>query len=203
MRLLSRVQLQKNQDKSVSLLRRGFNLIEAAIVLAIVGLVVGGIWIAAASVYENMRETKGHQQLLQIVQGVRNLYAGSNTSAGLNTAAMIAARVIPADMIVDATNATTAWGGATTLSVDAGTSVNEFTVSMTGIPGAACIELATRARNLGADVGLVGITAGTGAEIVLAGLADQAAIDAAFSPAAIATDCGTATADVVWRFFIR
>lgn len=35
--------------------QKGFNLIEAAIVLGIVGLVVGGIWVAATSVYANLR----------------------------------------------------------------------------------------------------------------------------------------------------
>lgn len=34
--------------------RRGFNLIEAAIVLGVVGLVIGGIWIAASSVRQRM-----------------------------------------------------------------------------------------------------------------------------------------------------
>ncbi len=35
--------------------RRGFNLVEAAIVLGVVGLVIGGIWVAASTVSANMR----------------------------------------------------------------------------------------------------------------------------------------------------
>jgi len=38
--------------------RAAFSLIEAAIVLAIVGLVIGGIWVASATVNENRRITK-------------------------------------------------------------------------------------------------------------------------------------------------
>jgi len=38
--------------------QHGFNLIEAAIVLGIVGLVLGGIWIAASSVMERQRESR-------------------------------------------------------------------------------------------------------------------------------------------------
>jgi hypothetical protein len=34
--------------------KRGFNLIEAAIVLGVVGLVIGGIWVAASSVSRTM-----------------------------------------------------------------------------------------------------------------------------------------------------
>lgn len=34
-------------------LRLGFNLIEAAIVLGVVGLVIGGIWVAASAVRNN------------------------------------------------------------------------------------------------------------------------------------------------------
>ena len=38
--------------------RRGFNLIEAAIVLGVVGLVIGGIWVAAAAVSESRKQAK-------------------------------------------------------------------------------------------------------------------------------------------------
>ncbi len=34
---------------------RGFNLVEAAIVLGVIGLVIGGIWVAASSVQSSMR----------------------------------------------------------------------------------------------------------------------------------------------------
>jgi len=44
----------------------GFNLIEAAIVLGVVGLVIGGIWIAAASVSMKMNTN---------AQGIRSLPA--------------------------------------------------------------------------------------------------------------------------------
>ncbi len=36
----------------------GFNLVEAAIVLGVVGLVIGGIWVAAASVSEAIKTTQ-------------------------------------------------------------------------------------------------------------------------------------------------
>ncbi len=38
-----------------ALKRRGFNLVEAAIVLGVVGLVIGGIWVAASAVSSNQK----------------------------------------------------------------------------------------------------------------------------------------------------
>jgi hypothetical protein len=56
--------------------RRGFNLIEAAIVLGVVGLVIGGIWIAAASVTENRKATTMASDFTFIVSQFKNLYKG-------------------------------------------------------------------------------------------------------------------------------
>lgn len=44
--------------------RRGFNLIEAAIVLGVIGLVIGGIWVAAAKVQQNMRVNDAEKLIL-------------------------------------------------------------------------------------------------------------------------------------------
>ena len=48
--------------------RRGFSLIEAVIVLALVGLVLGGIWAAAASVNKTRMVSDVYRATLQIVQ---------------------------------------------------------------------------------------------------------------------------------------
>ncbi len=58
---------------------RGFTLTEAAIVLGIVGLILGAIWVAAAAVYENMRTNRANEQILKVAQAVRSLYASSPT----------------------------------------------------------------------------------------------------------------------------
>jgi len=56
--------------------RQAFSLIEAAIVLGIIGLVIGGIWIAAASVFEKNRINDTTTALLKQVLKVRHLYNG-------------------------------------------------------------------------------------------------------------------------------
>ena len=54
--------------------RRGFNLIEAAFVLAVVGAVIGTIWVSAANMYENHKVNKTVEQSLMIYQCVKNRF---------------------------------------------------------------------------------------------------------------------------------
>lgn len=54
--------------------RKGFNLVEAAIVLGVVGLVIGGIWVAASAVSENMKVKRLSEGLQLIYSGVRNQF---------------------------------------------------------------------------------------------------------------------------------
>lgn len=54
--------------------RRGFNLVEAAIVLGVVGLVIGGIWVAAAAVQENNKRQTFIAALLTTSTNLQNLY---------------------------------------------------------------------------------------------------------------------------------
>lgn len=56
--------------------RRAFSLIESAIVLGVVGLVIGGIWVAAAAVSENMKVSKTVAALMTIMENTRRLNAG-------------------------------------------------------------------------------------------------------------------------------
>src|SRR5580700_11353983 len=63
---------------------RGFTLTEIAIVLGIIGLILGALWVAAAAVYTNLRTSKTTTQLLTITQNLRALYA---TSASVDATA--------------------------------------------------------------------------------------------------------------------
>ena len=57
-------------------MKKGFSLIESAIVLGIVGLVIGGIWVATATIRENMLINKTVQGTGIIANNIRGLYSG-------------------------------------------------------------------------------------------------------------------------------
>ena len=82
--------------------RRGFSLIEAAIVLGVVGLVIGGIWYAATSVLQNQRINNTADGILQIASGARRLFSYSDypTVSGTSvfaTQTAAAAGIFPGD----------------------------------------------------------------------------------------------------------
>ena len=148
---------------------RGFTLTEAAIVLGIVGLILGAIWVAAAAVYNNLRVSTTSNQLLQIVQSVRSIHATQQTVdtnlAGQAGAVLIArAGGMPQDMVTrDAAGAVTSvtdvWGGA--VGIDSATSNggvagDSFAVTFNAVPQGACTDLLVRNTGAGRDSGLIG-----------------------------------------------
>lgn len=62
-------------------LRRGFNLVEAAIVLGVIGLVIGGIWVVASTVTENQRLNQAVTGVESMVRQYRNIYAGQGPAS--------------------------------------------------------------------------------------------------------------------------
>ena len=65
--------------------RRGFTLTEIAIVLGIAGLVLGGIWIAAANVYVQQRATSALRNIIAFQNSTRTLlHNEQSVSAAVN-----------------------------------------------------------------------------------------------------------------------
>ncbi|MFA4994201.1 MAG: prepilin-type N-terminal cleavage/methylation domain-containing protein [Bdellovibrionales bacterium] len=92
--------------------RRGVSLVETSIVLAIVGVVLGAIWVAAASVREEQRDNDAVTQLQMVVHNITVLKQTQGVSFSgafpLNiTSSMISAGAIPRTF-VNATATTTA-----------------------------------------------------------------------------------------------
>lgn len=68
-------------------LRRAFSLVEAAIVLAVVGLVIGGIWTAAATVTENHRINETAIGILSLGRSAQSLLLSGGFPTGANATA--------------------------------------------------------------------------------------------------------------------
>ncbi len=126
--------------------RHAFTLTEIAIVLGIIGLILGAIWTAAASVYANQHVAKAATETLMIVQNFKGLF-GNNPLTDPNgedmTAFAMTAGLFPADM-VQAGNTTYAmgpWSGSQ-VNVYSGSVWNSVTVAFWNIDQTTCNRLA-------------------------------------------------------------
>jgi len=125
--------------------QQGFNLVEAAIVLGVVGLVIGGIWVAASAVTENRKQARMSEQVLLVVQNIRQIYGGRPPVAetyftSLHNAASWAS-VFPADAI-SATSPVSPWG--TELGAIYRDMTSQIEVDIYGLSTASCAALAPR-----------------------------------------------------------
>jgi len=64
--------------------RRGFTLTEIAIVLGIIGLILGAIWAAAAAVYSNMKVNNAERGITYAAQQVHGMFATASGNTGQN-----------------------------------------------------------------------------------------------------------------------
>lgn len=142
--------LVKKNSKSI----RGFNLIEIAIVLAVIGVIVGGVYVAASSVYENNRKQTAQTQLLNIVNNIRQLHSGqSSIDTAFNTASAINANAVPADM-VSGTTANSPYGSV----VIAAPSTSTFSVQFQDLSKSSCIEMVSRIAGSSISATSMGVT---------------------------------------------
>lgn len=76
---------------------RAFSLIESAIVLGVVGLIIGGIWLAASTVQENLRISKTVEGILFIAMRAQETMPRSEGTASWRdiTTAAIAMGMVP------------------------------------------------------------------------------------------------------------
>ncbi|MBI1273829.1 MAG: prepilin-type N-terminal cleavage/methylation domain-containing protein [Alphaproteobacteria bacterium] len=139
--------------------KKGFTLVELAVVLGVVGLVLGGIWVFAGRSNESARTEQSLGQLVILLNNIRSYYLSQpNMASGDVTTILAAASVFPSEMlragaptIVDhpwgalppggglLVSGTTASGGAST----GGTYY--FTLTYRGLKAESCIAFAARA----------------------------------------------------------
>jgi prepilin-type N-terminal cleavage/methylation domain-containing protein len=155
---------------------RAFTLTEIAIVLGIIGIILGAIWVAAAAVYSNMRVGAASRELLAMVQGMRALYATSNTvddkanlPGGSSPTTYLHAGIVPSDALdtgvpSTAVSAVNPWGGAIYITAAKNIADNDsFIVAFNAIPSSACVTLLTSVTGAGRDPGMWGAYGGVAA----------------------------------------
>jgi prepilin-type N-terminal cleavage/methylation domain-containing protein len=132
----------------------GFTLTEIAIVLGIIGLVLGGIWVAAKTVMDSNRADQAVQDISTMAANMRATFlavnqfsAGSKTDA---TAAMVTAGIIPSNLIISSGSppAKNAWGGEVRI-YQSSTDNRHFRISYLHTPPDACFRIASQLANLG------------------------------------------------------
>ncbi len=138
----------------------GFNLIEAALVLGIVGLIIGGIFAAWGNVESQQRVRRAADMTTTIVQQIRTTYASrttfdatDTTSGATFTQALIAANLIPVEYL-SGTTLKNPWGGDTLITPNT-TGMN---VSYSLVKKADCLKLAQAMLSTGKTQGLTEIS---------------------------------------------
>lgn len=137
--------------------QRGFNLIEIAIVLAVVGLIIGGIYTAASAVTENNRRRNTQTHLLTIVQNIRTTYASQTAFAVPTNAQIEQMRLYPGDLVLIAGAFINSYGGNVNLYAP---SAATFTIEFTNISQGGCVEMLTKSFGTQGNVNQIGLIAG-------------------------------------------
>ena len=192
--------------------KKGFTLTEIAIVLGIIGMILGAIWTAASSVYNNQRISHANTSILQITQGVRTLYSEApnmgNTASQDMTASLITAGALPMD-IINGTAAIGPWASSA-IKVLGGSVANDvsFTIEISNVPLKACISLISSIGGASRDTGLFGIATTTAAAPITTAsagtaLTSSSAQIAVVTPAIATTACSAATNTVQFGFGLK
>jgi prepilin-type N-terminal cleavage/methylation domain-containing protein len=137
---------------------RGFTLTELAVVLGVIGLILGAIWVAASSVSQNNATNLALQELQVVSQGVISVMDGRSfqVSPASVLQSMIASNVIPANFVIPpavagnpstATNPwSTAGGGPNGSSLDIYASTSRsFQVNFYDVPSYGCLNMLLQA----------------------------------------------------------
>lgn len=205
--------------------RRGFSLIELALVLGIAGLVVGGIWVAAAAVYHHYKVSHALEQVQQIVENVRARYNATaqlpneNYTAFTQTVAQadgFAAETKLSPNVAVAACATcyfsNPWGVGDAAAVCGGGAVcvsavdvfgpavvqprYNFAVTLRGLPQGGCVALASKFGALWDEIGIAAMGV-DGADAAVPGTV----YNAPPNPATLGTDCSGANPNNLYFIF--
>lgn len=153
----------------------GFNLIELALALAVVGLVGAGIWGATSSAYDSRRVNETVDQVQQIVDNIRDRYATAsqlpNESYNFFTQTIGGADLFPAEARLSPTSFANPWSSDGAGSICGNGTICISAIDVFGgltprasiilmlrqVPGKACINVTNRLLNIAPEIGLAAI----------------------------------------------
>jgi hypothetical protein len=131
--------------------KRGFSLIEIAIYLGVVALVIGGIWSASASFYENYKVSKTLEGNLEISRNLQRLISNADARAMPSwddlTPFALDSNSFPTDW-VNGTKVTHPFGGNVEIRNVEDAGFKKFNIFLFGIGKSACIKLVRQASNI-------------------------------------------------------
>lgn len=134
--------------------KRGFNLIEAAIVLGVVGLVIGSIWVGASAVSENHRVNKTVEGVLTTAKNIQKLVSirdsAQMTDGWYYSHTLVDAGVFPSEWVKDY-DVVSPFNKTIQVNNDFG--INCFTVYLQDIPKGACARIISKITSLAARTG--------------------------------------------------
>ena len=122
--------------------KRGFSLIEAAIVLGVVGVIIGGIWVAASTVIESYKVNQAINAYELFNRNTKRFFPFASfpvTGQASITSTVIAARLLPDDFI----STGHPWGETWTAYIRSPDQIGELNLSfgMDNIPQGSCIKI--------------------------------------------------------------
>jgi prepilin-type N-terminal cleavage/methylation domain-containing protein len=190
--------------KAIRHSKKGFTLIEIAIVLGVFSIIMAGVWMVVTVVSENTRSYEASRQLQAAVQGIRQIeqrITGYTSSAGTEiTTRLDTQNAFPPEMRMDQTNGN---GNLNNPWTSAGNAVHVyvreatvFGVTFTNLPKKACMTLATKMS--GSELSGLQAMVFNGGSAINASNLPRTLIDAA-------GDCSQSgnTNSIEWRFNLR
>lgn len=166
--------------------QRGFSLIELSLVLALISLLMIGVVTIYKNLTGDVKDQEMSKQVSMLAQGITKLYhATGGDYANVSAETAINAGIVMSNL-VHGTSIGTSWysqDNTSLITIAEASPTTHYTVTLTNIPKAACIDLATQYLNGGALTVAANATASTTATEVVTNCstADPATLALTFS----------------------
>lgn len=152
----------------------GFTLLEMAIVLSVVGIIMGLLWISASIAIGHHHDVQLAKQTAQIIHNSKRVFGNTSAPPALGniTTGAITAGIFPSDMVVNATTVMGPYSNPVNLSVTTAGAQTLLSLAIdlpASIPSSACASLLSElvsSASVRQQLGLVGYEVNGGGTIL-------------------------------------